>query len=242
MQDHTRAEIDAFWAQCFRCAPEELTAPGVRVVASGGDLADYHGGYAMRRAEGCILAVPAEWVARATEAVRGLAPDQLFTPLALAGVFGDAVERVIGPASRGYADESDFQPTEMRGARLLTDSPADRAALAGLRAACTEQDWEHSGIEPEREPILGVFGGVLLLAVASYRRQAPRMLHICVLTHPGFRGFGFARAAVSALCQHGLAEEGILQYQTLLSNTPSLNIARALGFQEYARTIAVRLR
>jgi GNAT superfamily N-acetyltransferase len=242
MREETSAEIDAFWCACFNCAADALTAPGVRVVSQGGDLGGYRGAYTFRRQEACILAVPPEWVARTTEAARNLAPGQLFMPDALADLFGDAVERVIGPAYRGYADETDLRPAETYGARLLTDSPDDHAALAAVRAACTEIEWAHSAPDPELGPIFGVFDGMRLLAAASYERQAERLLHIRVLTHPGFRGRGLGRGAVSALCQHGLVAGGILQYQALLENMPSLKIARALGFQAYAQTIAVRLR
>ena len=46
---------------------------------------------------------------------------------------------------------------------------------------------------------------------------------------------------MSAMATYGLAMGGVLQYRTLEANLPSLAIARALGFQRFALTLAVRL-
>jgi hypothetical protein len=40
---------------------------------------------------------------------------------------------------------------------------------------------------------------------------------------------------------HGLAAGGLAQYRTLAANLASAGIARALGFQPFAQTLAVRL-
>jgi hypothetical protein len=40
---------------------------------------------------------------------------------------------------------------------------------------------------------------------------------------------------------HGLAAGAVVQYRTLQANSASVGIARALGFQHFARTLAVRL-
>jgi hypothetical protein len=46
---------------------------------------------------------------------------------------------------------------------------------------------------------------------------------------------------VSAIAQHALENGLILQFRTLEANTSSVAIALTLGFELYARTIAVRL-
>jgi predicted GNAT family acetyltransferase len=67
------------------------------------------------------------------------------------------------------------------------------------------------------------------------------VLNVGIVTHPAQRGRGYARAVVSAMTAFGLARGAVLRYQTLQANAPAVAIARALGYQEYARTLAVRL-
>jgi len=47
--------------------------------------------------------------------------------------------------------------------------------------------------------------------------------------------------AAAAATAHAIDAAYVAQWQTLESNVPSIAIARALGFQPYCRTIAVRL-
>ena len=69
-----------------------------------------------------------------------------------------------------------------------------------------------------------------------------RVAHIGVITHPGHRGKGHGKAVVAEVSRDALANGLTLQYRTLAANAPSVAIARALGFQHYADTIAVRSR
>jgi predicted GNAT family acetyltransferase len=61
------------------------------------------------------------------------------------------------------------------------------------------------------------------------------------VTHPGDRGRGYGKAVVSAMSAPGLATGGVIRYRTLQANFPAVGIARALGFQRFALTLAVRL-
>ena len=48
-------------------------------------------------------------------------------------------------------------------------------------------------------------------------------------------------AAVSRVTADALGRGLIVQYRALESNTPSVAVAERLGFQPYARSVAVRL-
>ena len=63
---------------------------------------------------------------------------------------------------------------------------------------------------------------------------------IAIVTHPAHRGRGLGKAAVSAIARIALARGLVAQYRTLCANTPSMAIARALGFQRFATTLAIR--
>ena len=41
--------------------------------------------------------------------------------------------------------------------------------------------------------------------------------------------------------RHGLDQGWLLHYQTLLANVPSVAVARSLGYQQHANTLAIRL-
>jgi GNAT superfamily N-acetyltransferase len=121
---------------------------------------------------------------------------------------------------------------------------ADRPALSRLREAVTNEEWEHSGLGragPE-SVAFGAFEDGRLLSAARFERLLGVAAHLGVLTHPAARGRGAGRrvvaCAASAAARHGL----LLQYQTLESNRASLRIAETLGFECWARSLAVRLR
>jgi GNAT superfamily N-acetyltransferase len=231
--------VVAFWAAQLGCSEAQLAQPTTSVVRNGPDLASYRGATVVFRPPACVLAVPADWYATVASRVGQRPPAEVFDVTLLRQVFGAAVERVIGPAWLGYADASDIRPTPTLGSRLLTDE--DLPELQRLAAACGPTAWEHSGIDPARPPLFGCFAGDRLAAAGMLARWGDRLLHIGVVTHPGYRGRGYGKAVVSAMSAYGLATGGVLQYRSLQANLPSVGIAQALGFQRFALTLAVRL-
>jgi ribosomal protein S18 acetylase RimI-like enzyme len=149
-----------------------------------------------------------------------------------------AVERVVGPAFIGYADGATFVGGDEAGARALGDADGD--AVAALRDACEPVAWEQGGPSPATATAVGVFRGGALAALASYELWGDRIAHIGIITHPAHRGRGLGKAAVCAMSRIALARGLVAQYRTLCANTPSMAIARALGFQRYATTLSIR--
>jgi GNAT superfamily N-acetyltransferase len=231
--------VVAFWAAHLGCSEVHLAQPSTSVVRNGPDLASFRGATVMFRPPACVLAVPADWYDPVASRVGHRPPAEVFDVMLLRQVFGTAVDQVIGPAWLGYADASDFRPAPTMGTRLLTDQ--DLAALERLAAACGPTAWEHSGIDPARPPVFGCFDGEVLAAAGMLERWGDRLLQVGIVTHPDYRGRGYGKAVVSAMAAHGLATGGVLQYRTLQANLASVGIAQALGFQRFARTLAVRL-
>jgi len=97
-------------------------------------------------------------------------------------------------------------------------------------------------IDPRRRRIFARFHGGEIAAATSWEEQAHGLLHVGVITHPAYRRRGHGLAVGSAITAHGLDRGGVLQWQTLLSNTGSLAIGRALGYQQRFETVSVRLR
>jgi GNAT superfamily N-acetyltransferase len=231
--------VIAFWAAHLGCSEVQLAQPSTSVVRAGPDLASFRGATVVFRPPACVVAVPADWYEPVVSRIGRRPPAEVFDVVLLRQVFGAAVDQVIGPAWLGYADTSDIRPAPTLGTRLLTNQ--DLAELQRLAAACGPVAWEHSGIDPARPPVFGCFAGNKLAAAGMLERWGDRLLQVGIVTHPGYRGRGYGKAVVSAMSAHGLATGGVLQYRTLQANLPSVGIARALGFQRFALTLAVRL-
>jgi GNAT superfamily N-acetyltransferase len=234
----TTALVDAQWAAILGCLVDDLRGPQILVVPHGA-LAGYRGVMLLRRRGACIVSVPLTMVDAVHQRIAGRTAEEVFDASYLTDLFGNAVERIVGPAWQACADATDFQPADTCGTRLL--QPGDERALHRLAMDCDQTEWEHSAIVWEKTPVFGCFAGKELVAAGTLERWRERVLSVGIITHPAHRGRGYGRAVVSAMTASGLSQGAILRYQTLQANTPSMAIARTLGYQEYGWTLAVRL-
>jgi len=118
----------------------------------------------------------------------------------------------------------------------------DIEALKRLQAACSSLEWEHGGSHVGDQPVIGTFDGERLVSVAGYEIWAGTIAQIAVITHPNYRGQGYGKAVVSQLTEEALNRGLVPQYRTLETNSSSMTIARELGFERYATTVAVRFK
>jgi GNAT superfamily N-acetyltransferase len=234
----TVAAIDGYWAGFFGCDPAILSVPATTVVPHVG-LGDYHGLWLFRRYDTLIVSVPPARLEH-DRAAFGSLPAARYADLpTIYACIAAPIERVVGPVFVGYADSTTFQPVASPGARLL--SAGDQQAFERFQQACPALDWEHGGSRLGSSPLVGCFVDGALVALAGYELWGERIAHIAVVTQPTARGHGFGKQVVSALAAVALEHSLIPQYRTLLSNTASLAIGAALGFQPYAESLAVRL-
>lgn len=234
------ARVAAYWASFLGCTPEQLETPSTWVGPhADAGLADYQGVYLLRRGESCVVSVPAPLLSTVIAQLAGLSAASSFDSSRLQRLFGDAVERIVGPAWQGYLRADDFRPAARPDVRQLTAT--DDPALRQLEKACGEQEWEQVGIGRAEQVVFGAFVGDTLVAAGMGEPRAATLLHIGIITHPDYRGQGHGRAVVSAIAAYGLGVGLVPRYQALAANTPSVAIARALGFTHYATTLAVRL-
>jgi len=236
-------ELDAplrFWSGFFGLTARELLTPGLYVMPHVG-LADYHGAWVFEYGEARVVSVP-EWMLEELRASSAILVDRpAHDPQVLQSLFGERIQRVIGPAYHGYLAPGAFRPYAATGVRILTSD--DDAAITRLREACSETAWSHAGIEPEREtPRFGVWLEGCLASIAQNEVLAPGAVSPGVVTHPYFRGRGCGKAAVSAVAADALARGELVLYQTLLSNAPAMAVAAALGFQAFGTHVAIRFR
>lgn len=240
--------IDAWWSSRLGCPIGDLRVPRTAILAHGEEMRAYRGVYVLAAsntgdpsASGCIISAPDDVVAPLREALAGLPPSAVFDAGRLAASLGARVERVIGPASLAYADASDLRAIPSPSVDVIRLVEGDRASLRVLHGACDRVEWEHSGIDISRDPIYAVANNGVIVAAASWEDRGP-IRHIGVITHPAHRGLGYARAVGAAITCAAIDQGAVAQWQTLLSNEPSLAVGRALGYVERFRSIAIRLR
>lgn len=231
------------WLALRHGAPvDALCGAGAWTQAHGPALADYHGVYIWRMGEAALVSAPADLAERVRGSVAGQPLATLLDPAFWRGALGEAaVERAIGPAYQGFVDAGSFRPVSASDARLLI--PADQPALSRFIAACPPDAWADSAITAEDDAIFAVERDSALIALASAPRDAQGMRSVGVVTLPAWRGHGAGRAVVAALTARWLSHGApLLHYQTLRANLASVAIARALGYEDAATTLAVRLR
>lgn len=229
-------QASSYWATHLGCSTRLLFDGPPQVILHGAKLADYDGIFGLFRGGSAIVSIPKgrcglyqavlEALPFATSAMD--LPDRLCA-------FSSSV---VGPVYIGYADGVRW-PATTHQAIPLTKSHAEAARV--LQAACTETEWKHGGSAVGDHLASGVFVGEQLVALAGYEIWGNSIAHISVLTHPDFRGCGYGQSAVADIATRALAAGFVPQYHTLESNRPSIRIAKALGFSQYATSIALCL-
>ena len=147
--------------------------------------------------------------------------------------------KVVGPAFIGYGTRGTLDLSWAERARPV--SSMDALLVDALRAECTAEEWDHGGCRVSDACRFGaVDGDDRLCSLASYVVW-DRLAHISVITRPAARGHRYGRAAVALAAKHAIETGLIPQYRTLASNTPSIELARRLGFQEYGFSVYIRL-
>lgn len=228
---------DQFWASYLGVAGSEWASRGVSVRAHVG-LAGFRGAWCFRHSERTVFSVPPGWVRHVTTMLASCDDDALMDEDCLRKIFGADFERTIGPAFQGCLDPNRFRNFPNSNIELVRAQ--HRAAFDNFRRAFDDPDWEASALS-KTEEMAAYFAGAKIVAVASYRAWSRDAGDPCVLTHPDYRNRGYATRAAAAVVARALGRGKTLLYQTLESNTAAVRVATKLGYEQYARHIAVRL-
>lgn len=221
-----------YWASFFNCPVAELFTSPIHVGLHGPELEGYWGASALFREGKAMVSIPSGSDEFLAESLAD--PARLSAPAVFTDAFSTLSALTIGPAYVGYAS---FIHEPGSSARALNES--DTPALQHLQDECHPAEWDHGG-SPIEHPCSGVFVDGRLASLAGYETWGGTIAHISIITHPDFRGRGYARDAVAHLATRALAEGLLPQYRTLESNLPSIRVAQALGFSHYASSVAVR--
>ncbi len=233
------AERDArFWANFLGIEASDWSVPGVCVRAHVG-LAGYQGLWSFRHAERVVVSAPLDWVERVAVLIEGVVQAELLQAATWQRLFGAACSRTIGPAYQGCLEPERFVAVPNTGVERLLGDPS--AVFAEFRDAVGDEAWDEDGIADARELVAVRREGSQPVALCGYRRWAEAAGDPCVVVHPAFRGRGYGTAVVSAVVESALLAGQTLLYQTLESNTAATAIAARLGYERFARHLAVRL-
>jgi len=230
-------KVEAFWASYFGCAPADL-ASGKTLVLPHAALLGYDGVLVFRHGGGCVVSVPDTVPEIERGKLRKGAPSEVFDPAFLARVFVISTEKVSGPAWIGIADASDFRPVKSA-ARIL--GPADREALRRLAEGSGEVAWKQSRLMEDREPAFGLYAGGEIVAAAGYLVMGKTLAYIGVVTHPQYRGRGYAKAVAAVAMEHAFGAGLAAMYRAPRAHESAVKLAGSLGFAPYAETYDVQL-
>lgn len=119
-------------------------------------------------------------------------------------------------------------PASAQVRRLSLD---DQQSFDALIAAVSEDEADEAFVELDHWLVYGYFHqGQLVCASSAYPFSlAPNLADIGVLTHPEFRGHGFATHTVRTLAQSCFNEGKEPQYRCQLTNLPSMALAAKAG-------------
>ena len=232
------ARVAAYWASFLGCTPEQLETSGTWVGQHAG-LDDYQGVYLLRRGESCVVSAPAPLLATVTARLAGLPAASSFDVSRMRHLFGDAIERIVGPAWQGYLRADDFRPAVRPNVRQLTvtDDPALRRLAEACQRAGVGANWDWQGRAGSFRRFhwgstrRGGYGRAARRNPAAHRHHHPSRL-----SRPGSRSQRGERHRRVWAC-------GSAWYRAIRRwrrTAPSVAIARALGFSQYAATLAVR--
>jgi len=230
---------DQFWAEFLGVDASEWASRGVSVRPHVG-LVGYCGVWCFSRASRTVVSAPGGWVASLSAKLEGCEPEALFDETFLLALLGNDFEGLIGPAFQGCLEAGRFRPVASTSVRFI--GPDDAEAVKRFRADCGDEWDNSSGLDEVTNHMAAYFDGNRIAAMAGFRPWNGYAGDPCVLTHPEFRRRGYGAAVVSAVVGAALADGKLLLYQTLEANRGAVQIALNLGYDQYARHLAVRLK
>jgi GNAT superfamily N-acetyltransferase len=228
--------VDRHWEAFFGIDGSLWDRRGLTVIKHVG-LGDYRGIWFFHRREHWIVSAPEDWVDRLRGSLETVDPASLLEEAILRSLVGDAFDRSIGPAFRGYLEPRRFQRMDHPSVRPVV--AADRPLVAAIKSECEASGW--NPLEQGTHWQHAVFAGDRIVALAGCRfvGDAADPFVFTASTH---RRQGLGVAVVSATVDQAMRAGKLLLYQTLQSNEGAVRVALRLGFEQDSTHVSVRLR
>lgn len=231
MSPDSRARVQQWWARLLGVDEADLWADGVHVARHA--LLDEADGLLVARREGGVHVSVPRWVPGSeAKALRKRAPDDLldrrfwqdWPPL------GD--RKAERPAMYAYTDRQTAP-----GNGTVEIDPKD---VAGWRDVLSPRKWRASGFDDDPVATFGIRAGKDLAAAANLTvvHGSPPMVGI--LTHPAFRGQGYATRVGRTATAEAVRRAGLAGYRAESEHGRSQAVGRTLGFTAYCEALTVR--
>ena len=225
------ARIDRYWAETLGCMPGDLREAGLTLASKPEDGPP--GIAVFDRGDSRVVSAPAERLEALEERRSDLAESD---PVAggYADLLGAPNATRLGPQYILYATVDTFRPVHDANTRPIERPAAD--ALAELRKACGEEEWEERADDigfDSHDTLVGRFVGDDLGAVAAYRSVTDHLARVATITHPEHRNRGFGTAAASGAVTEALADGYVADCRPVAAWETAVDIADFLGFERY---------
>jgi acetyltransferase (GNAT) family protein len=226
------------WAEALGCDRQLLAEPGWHMVPGGAGLRDRNAVYMAGMRAAVLVYCPGRLRPRAAAVLASTPPGHLFTAGTCATIAGVDEAQVFGPSWHGFTDAGHFTPAVPGVGRRLD---RDDRLLAGLRQACREAAWAEGGFADPGGVLYGIEQDGRLAAAGNLTPFRGYPADVGLLTHPAARGRGLAKQIAVQMIGDALPAAGVIRYRALVTNSPSLAIARSLGFAGYGQNLIARL-
>jgi RimJ/RimL family protein N-acetyltransferase len=226
------ATVDTYWAGIFGCAADTLWPRAPTVTAHRAELVGYRGIYVLAHRGAVRVSAPSPLVDELAELLDD-PPGALVEPATWNAMLGERAAAVQGPSAHHYLDAVGAWPTAVREVSYRQLDP--------LAAACPEAEWREGGFGDGSARYFGCWVAGELVAAGNLTQWRGRPSDVGLITHPAHRGRGYARRVAAHTSRVAIENAGVARYRALISNTPSIRLARSLGYVEYGRNLAIRL-
>ena len=177
-----REAIENFWAaDYFGCSLAELKGEE-DIVCPRHYLKGFNGLFILKLYGKHIISAPADKISALEKIInRG---NDLFDMSFWQEYLQGSFERYIGPSWIGYPDAASYCGGMDSVLILDQSSELRNMVFAGLKSACDETEWSHSGISEASEYIAVQVYDNSIVSAASYEMMGDKVAHIGIITHP----------------------------------------------------------
>lgn len=229
--------LKKYWLEELGCSETDLQSKKT-IVRSHGTLIGYPGIMVFKREDTCLISAPERLVEGLETSFCQMSAESAFDPLVFKRFLGDKFEKVVGPAWLGQITPENYLQCHDENVRELSAWESFEEFLL----ACPPDEVELSSLQSGRPPVKAVFQNEKIVTAAGFELMERVVAHIGILTHPAFRGRGYAKQAISAIVDTIFQMKLGPQYWTHEKNLPSIRAASDIGFKKFAATLAIRIK
>ena len=229
------AAAAAAWAEALGCDLLLLGEPGAHIVPGGAWLRGRNVVYMAEVRTAVLVYCPGRLRPCAAAVLASTRPAACSQPACAPG----------SPVKPRFSDHRGMGSPMPGTSRPLSPAPGvSWTAMIRCWPGCGRRAGRPNGLRAFADPD-GVMYGIeedgRLAAAGNLTRFRGYPADVGLLTHPAARGRGLARQIAVQMIGDALPAAGIIRYRALATNSPSLAIARSLGFAGYGQNLIARL-